>query len=104
MEPRRGRAAADWTRLVCLVPHGCSVYAESVQTRIVGVAVIRFDAQLDDVVQPLNVGRLDGEVLQIGDVVVDELIGAKLQWFVVVLAFESLERIINTKNKPMKIN
>lgn len=67
-----------------------SMHPEAIQTRVMHVSMIRFNAQLDNVVQPLNLIDLHWEVLQIRAVFY-ELISAELNWFMVVFAFKALK-------------
>lgn len=71
---------------------GRAVHSKPIQARVVGVAVIRLDAQLNDVVRTLPVHVVHPEILQIAAVRL-ELVCAELQRLVVVLVLQSLRGV-----------
>lgn len=71
-----------------------AMHSESIKACVVNVSVVRFNAQLDNIVQPLDLIGLHWEILQVR-AVFDELVSAELNGFMVIFAFESLR----TNNK-----
>lgn len=65
--------------------------AEAIETRVIGLAVIRLDAQLDNLKGPLDVHILHGKVLQCSAIVLI-LVFTKQHWILILLVVETLEQ------------
>lgn len=63
--------------------------AEAIETRVIGLAVIRLDAQLDNLKGPLDVHILHGKVLQCTAIVLI-LVFTEQHWILILLVVETL--------------
>lgn len=65
--------------------------AEAIETRVIGLAVIRLDAQLDNLKGPLDVHILHGKVLQCA-AIVPILVLTEQHRILILLVVETLEQ------------
>lgn len=66
------------------------MHAEAIETRVIGLAVICLDAQLDNLEGPLNVHILHGKVLQ-GATIVPILVLTEQHGILILLMVETLQ-------------
>lgn len=67
------------------------MHTEAIETRIIGLAVIRLDAQLDNLKGPLDVHILHGKVLQCS-AIVSILILTEQHRILILLVVETLQQ------------
>lgn len=67
------------------------MHAEAIETRVVGLAVIRLDAQLDNLEGPLDVHILHGKVLQCA-AIVPILVLPEQHRILILLVVETLQQ------------
>lgn len=65
--------------------------AEAIETRVIGLAVIRLDAQLDNLKGPLDVHILHGKVLQCA-AIIPILVLTEQHRILILLVVETLEQ------------
>lgn len=67
------------------------MHTEAIETRVIGLAVIRLDAQLDNLKGPLDVHILHGKVLQCS-AIVPILVLTEQHRILILLVVETLEQ------------
>lgn len=67
------------------------MHSEAIETRVIGLTVIRLDAQLDNLEGPLDVHILHGKVLQCSAIVLI-LVLTEQHWILILLVVETLEQ------------